>query len=731
MAQTTSSDLLTYRNQIYNFVQTLSIKMSAMADACNVMVQLAGYDFDDTDPTTWKYYMNLAGQYHPSDTVMTVTSLDTQQVMEFTPQNLLENPRTASVYIPGSSYYTKLCAKYPGQTDLIKSIVFPVESIEDAIEADDFTLLAYGSNFLEANESGYLINELNIFLDQIGSRWYFTFYSYEPYYFVSFWGQMWHRIIEMLFAARFKAIRTIHVHSWHIWQYLTSNGLGDYSDYLTREQAMFLYRNFDYIQQRQGTASNLSILANELLAPIGVGLYGRDIYQQTLTAASTCELTPELVAVKVPADYASITETVPADSISDAMIRMVEAGLDVNDDADYVSQMTRTLGDTTLNTLPTKIMEIRPLDTTKQYADFFNRFVMDSLVYLVSVGKYNTNIELYPSDSSTTIELSVNDALIFLYYCIHRASRETPVNIPTMYTSQTAFNIVQPTIPTLFNFDGFNYYISNYVDLPNYANVIYPKYTLTTPQDFSDTVSTLFMTALTQVIDSRRAMDAVQEKMMRYVSSLTCVQGTVPLKLSDTITTYPEWIAAHPDVYKRYINLIDAYADPAPQYSSMADQILTLLIPITPTMQQYGNFQITNNSYAMLKQLFIQLCSYNIAFLDTTRDVFQHLYINNPTLYRKSLDFSETRIAPTGSFVDPRPEYGNAIELPTTDLEFSVATEMTSTVTAVSSPTVSVVSDKTSTIYRPSQVVSKPVQQPVTTKIVLDSFTKLYVKGNA
>lgn len=670
MSQTTS-DLLVYRNQIINFVASMSIKMSAFADSLNTLVRNKGYTVDEDRPETWKYYVNLMGEYHPSDTVMTVMSLDTREPIDFTKENLSIHVRTAGAYVPGTDYFNKLCSRYPDQTDLAKSIVFPAPDIDLAIDSPDLTLLSYGSNIVEEYEEGYLVQCVNDFLTQVGYRWYAPYFSYEAYYTVTFFGQLIHRLVEMLFAARFKAIRTVNVHSWHVWQYLTSEGLENYSDVLNRQQYMFLYRNMDYLKANLGKQSNLIILANELLSTVGVGLYGRDVYQQTLTGADQCELTPELVAIRVPTDFASVAEIVPADTIEDANARMVAAGIEVNTGAEYIDSVTRTLGDTTLNTLPTKLLEIRPLPRDKKYADFFNLFVMDSLVYLAQEGKYDALIELYTTDSGESASLTVKDALVLLYYAIHKANRETPVYLPTKYTSYSAVRLQQNPIPQTIEYDGHSYDIRGLVNISEYASrLTYPLYTLITPLEFSDTVGTLFEDVLYQIISSRRALNTVQDKALRLVTQAVCVQETFALNLS-TYTTYQEWFASRPDVVSQYTALYDSYSDSATEYSNLADMILTKLIPITATLEQYGNFQYTDTGYARLKQLFIQMCSYNITFLDTTRDVSQYMYTINASLYTKDIAYTSSYVYPDDKSLTSYPKITYAMDISGNDVEFT------------------------------------------------------------
>lgn len=65
-----------YRQKVLDLASTLVVKSKATAHAINQATQRAGFAFNDNDPRTWKYYQNLAGQYHLSDKPMQVKSLD-------------------------------------------------------------------------------------------------------------------------------------------------------------------------------------------------------------------------------------------------------------------------------------------------------------------------------------------------------------------------------------------------------------------------------------------------------------------------------------------------------------------------------------------------------------------------------------------------------------------------------------------------------------------------------
>lgn len=105
--RTTTSAVDVYVQQTLKLVRSLVIKSELSAYRSNKdIVKRYGEDAVDQDsPETWKYYLNLAGQYHFSDTMMKVISLDTQQEIDFTVANMRIHTATAEAYKYGTRYY--------------------------------------------------------------------------------------------------------------------------------------------------------------------------------------------------------------------------------------------------------------------------------------------------------------------------------------------------------------------------------------------------------------------------------------------------------------------------------------------------------------------------------------------------------------------------------------------------------------------------------------------------
>jgi hypothetical protein len=273
MAASSQNYYQLYMNDVLTLAQTIVIKSVATANALNTYVQeQMGGTVDSTDPTTWKYYLNLGGQYHPTDTMMTVTSMDTLETIDFTIANLAVNTATARGYQYGTRSYLELVSNYPDQEMLILGILYPVD-IDAAIAGYDGQILGYPPNLIEVNEYSFVAKLQEYITGYIG-RWYNAQYtSSDELYSAAFLGMMYLMLVPAILSIRNNACGTHEAHSFHVLEYLSSNGdLGQYYQYLTTEQALWLYRNIKYIQRHPGAQSTFNALVQNLLTNVGLPL---------------------------------------------------------------------------------------------------------------------------------------------------------------------------------------------------------------------------------------------------------------------------------------------------------------------------------------------------------------------------------------------------------------------------------------------------------------------------
>jgi ABC-type transporter MlaC component len=228
--------------------------------------------------------------YTSFDEMMYVTSLDTRETIPFTRINLHGDPdkpeiaahtKTLEAYKVGGKYFKRLCGRYPNQVDLIKSIVYFAPSsknpIEEAIDAKHLSLVSYDETLLEERERINIIDAINAFLEVVRDRWDTREYTYEDHYANVMWSVIWSLLPLVIIVGRYENIRTPHVHSSHLWDYLTSNGLESFKGYLSPDQEWFLYKNIRYLRDRSGQHRILNILIDNILSEYNLSIEAKHV----------------------------------------------------------------------------------------------------------------------------------------------------------------------------------------------------------------------------------------------------------------------------------------------------------------------------------------------------------------------------------------------------------------------------------------------------------------------
>lgn len=220
---------------------------------------------DSLDAKTWKYYLNLEGKRHFTNSIITIGSLDTHEQIEFTPENLLLHPTTKEAYKFGSRYYYGLLNRYKDDQALIRGVLTPVP-FEISKDAATGSILAYGSDLVESQEST-LIYDLQDFIQGYLSRWFISgFQQTDPYYACALYGVLAMHTLGRLLNLRHARCHTEQAHSFFIREYLASFGkLDRFIPYLKHEQVLYLYRNVKYLHRHAGSVEQFQELVEKIL----------------------------------------------------------------------------------------------------------------------------------------------------------------------------------------------------------------------------------------------------------------------------------------------------------------------------------------------------------------------------------------------------------------------------------------------------------------------------------
>ena len=393
--------------------------------------------------------------YAKFDEVPIVQSFDTMKKIPFVSLaiNSTAHRKTKAVYKIPSLYYDKLIAKYSNEKDVIKCILYPIESIDVAYNAENYEILACDLTQLESAERTSLYNAMVSKLNVIRRRWDVSAFIYENLYALSMQAKIWSVLMAELFKQRIQNIRTSEVHSFHIWNYLASHGVGDFSDILTRKQTIFLYKNWPWLLRHRGSDHNLILLADKLLKEHHLSVDDKTLLQHTTTLADECKSTPVVITNPIQneimsrlnnidsSDHEYLNKTIKArdellafnytvsdsmqagsgqeEDLSDTYANERKAGLEYDEDENYatsIANQTKRFTYAPYTDIPTKLLDLQKANVGDYFANMYIRFVTESILYNLSIGDYGDDTRVLEY-SEQKLSLSIKELLVLFFYC--------------------------------------------------------------------------------------------------------------------------------------------------------------------------------------------------------------------------------------------------------------------------------------------------------------------------
>lgn len=438
----------TYRAYIEEtkaLVKSIVIKSSLAAREINKELALQGYSINWESPETWKYYLNLAGTRHASDDDITITSLDTMEVIPFTHDVLSQHRATLAEYILRGEYYNLLIKNHPTCKGYIDGVLNPV-NIDTAINAREHSILTYNKDLLEEQES-QLIPALQERIIR-----FFDVYTVEGYtdtdelYLSILMTQAYVNIMMDIIALRLKACHTENTHSFHIWAYLSGYfSLDDFKNVLSIDQALYLYRNIRTISETTYSTETFSELVEVFLTARSIPLYSYNLNHNVGDIAATGEVIVEHEKILLnfnsgldKADSRRTVREVLLDSLSSALGNRVS--LDLDED-----EVTATVKEGLTSRYTTKLLEADITDTSLTEGYALIELTYTEWLRLSSDGRYRLRTTVPNPSGGGAVTLSAIEAFTLLIYLSHRSLELDITDIPIL----TDFSALRTTPPTL------------------------------------------------------------------------------------------------------------------------------------------------------------------------------------------------------------------------------------------------------------------------------------------
>ena len=612
---------LFYVQEAVDYLNSIVIKFTPFETLFNgFAAYLAVPGFNDEDPTTFPYYRILGGDTAFATVPLYGYSPNLQSEVLLTRANVIANPDIVSFYQTLDNLKV-LLDRYPNDQFIIRRVLNPVVDIAGAIDADNLTILdtSYQDEILNPYEEGSIVSFLQQQLYMMSSRWYIPSFEFEDRFSYAFWSMLWLVLPNVILTKRIMNIKTIDVHPYHIWQYLTSMGFGSYNGYLSHSQELFLYRNARYLKWNAGKQFLLDILEEEFLLPIAYSLTEKTIVASTYDRQITHDKYPNVVP-----RLGNEEEFLSSSNFSDLLNEIYISGNDYRNDPTHITDVTNAFIKSPTNKLQTKFLEFnRNIDLTE--ISLLTRFLLDSIVYLCSVNLLRFPVVVVSPVSQESIGFSsVLDALNLIYYCIYSingimSSTTTVSEISpfSKYTSTAA--VVHASAPTISKsafVDGYAYNVSSDVDIDTFVNEFpYIDNRVYTPEDLSDKLGNQFKKLFDMInwINSRSS--TVENDTLLSVFQTLVPKKTVVNVVQD-YTTYTDYFK----LYKDVLNDIKLITDPS-QYDDYIYAIITAICPLKFGFTDLEEEdQIVSTIIQKIKDLFTYLVSYNITFISTAFD---------------------------------------------------------------------------------------------------------------
>jgi hypothetical protein len=404
-----------YHESVTKLAATLVVKDEATCQVINGRVSALGKEVLDDAPETWKYYLNLNGQYHPTDTLMKVTSMDTHEEIDFTRENMDIHRATWREYQYGSRYYTELITKYPTQDMLIHGILSPVD-MATAIAAPDHSILYFDSSLVEGRETN-LIPKLQDWITAQFTRWAQDDYRINNSLFTA--ARL--GILFMAMPGAIKSLRTQNchtpqVHSYHIRRYLASFGpLDQYYTQMNEFQRLYFYRNIRYIMRNNGKDEIFRELVGNVMTERNFPVAEYTLQQNDGNV--TTDFDPQIQYMRTSIN--GIPSALGLDLKNTRQMLDLQRKLARSNvgEEEYAEQYIPAAAVRSLSAqVDTKVLESNVLDMKESEPYTLADVLLNQWIYFADLGIYKTVLTLQLPNGGESFKLSMKEAFLVYQY---------------------------------------------------------------------------------------------------------------------------------------------------------------------------------------------------------------------------------------------------------------------------------------------------------------------------
>lgn len=446
-----------YQSKVFILAKTIVFKHVMTAELINRELKTRGYEVNEFRPDTWKYYMNIAGEYHQSDIDLLKEKYNTPYMTikvagDYAPvdavfnKDLISGPNadlaTANEYRYGSQLYKNLLERYPEMESLILGILNPIEK-QIAIDSSDGEILFCGgykkqvnpydtskyyyatneetvfvsANLVEANETN-LIPELQKWLSATLERWNINDYQMvDDLYLASLMGLIGVFLPKIVMNIRLANCRTNQAHTYHIKQYLDSNGgLGQLVDVLAPKEYLWVYRNYRWLEANLGKQMTFDAIIDHIFTPTNLPVNSYVLRHNTLDIEDN--ISPRSEMIRVPVNFAQVGGGSSRRAIREILNKEIPIGRSNQYDLDAVeAKMQERVDCAGTSEYVTKVLESSVIDYSSRSPFPLAEVLLNTWLYTASHGFYKGTVYIDHPTQNERLQLTPLNAFILMLYC--------------------------------------------------------------------------------------------------------------------------------------------------------------------------------------------------------------------------------------------------------------------------------------------------------------------------
>jgi len=265
-----------YLKETLSLIKSLNIILHAEAVSINIFYSkkyYGNYTYEEHDLSTWKYYLNMSGEFHTIDNLLYPDGLKVKfNDIEYNlTKTILENNELLKdELLKFGTLYKDIIKNYPNCELLLKGMLYS-NALDDIIKYKDGTIIGYNKKLVENNEYN-LIYELQEYIYTYIDRWLINEYVLVDDLVVqNFIYNLTCSLILKTLNIRLSKVGTDEVHSYYMSEYFKSNlELYKNTVNLNEEVKLYLYKNLKYLIKHTGKEETLKLIIDNILTPSGI-----------------------------------------------------------------------------------------------------------------------------------------------------------------------------------------------------------------------------------------------------------------------------------------------------------------------------------------------------------------------------------------------------------------------------------------------------------------------------